>query len=67
MNIEKVDNMGRKGFVSYKYKDSDIEEMPAVMQSIWLCGYVNYIKNKVLCDDDIYKGENSGEDISLWS
>ena len=29
--------------------------------------YVDYIKNKVLCDDDIYKGENSDEDISLWS
>lgn len=31
------------------------------------CDYVDYIKNKVLCDDDIYKGENSDEDISSWS
>ena len=41
--------------------------MPNVTQPTWPCDYVDYIKNKVLCDDDIYKGENSDEDISSWS
>lgn len=59
--------MGRKIFVSYKYKDSDVKKLPDVMQPTWACDYVNYIKNNVLATDDIYKGENSDEDISCWS
>lgn len=58
--------MGRKVFVSYKYKDSNVRMISGVMQPTWPCDYVDYIKNKVLCDDDIYKGENSDEDISSW-
>lgn len=41
--------------------------MPNVTQPTWLCDYVDYIKNEVLSSDDIYKGENSNEDISSWS
>ena len=59
--------MGRKVFVSYKFKDNDVKTMPNVTQPTWPCDYVDYIKNKVLSDDDIYKGENSGEDISSWT
>lgn len=58
--------MGRKVFVSYKYKDNNVKMIPGVIQPTWPCDYVDYIKNKVLSSDDIYKGENSDEDISSW-
>ena len=58
--------MGRKVFVSYKYKDNDVKELPTAIQPTWPCDYVDYIKTHVLSDDDIYKGENSDEDISCW-
>lgn len=58
--------MGRKIFVSYKYKDSNVKMIPDVTQPTWPCDYVDYIKNRILRDDDIYKGENSDEDISSW-
>lgn len=56
--------MGRKIFVSYKYKDNNVQKMPDVIQPTWPCDYVNYIQNNVLSEDDIYKGEKSDEDIS---
>ena len=59
--------MGRKVFVSYKFKDNDVKKMPNVTQPTWPCDYVDYIKDNVLARDDIYKGENSDEDISSWS
>lgn len=59
--------MGHKIFVSYKYKDYDVKTMPGITQPTWPCDYVNYIKNNVLSEDDIYKGEDSDEDLSLWS
>lgn len=59
--------MGRKIFVSYKYKDNDVKKIPNVTQLTWPCDYVNYIKDNILSDDDIYKGEKSDEDISSWS
>ena len=59
--------MGRKVFVSYKYKDSNVKTIPNVTPPTWPCDYVDYIKNNVLSSDDIYKGENSDEDISSWS
>ena len=58
--------MGRKVFVSYKYKDYDVKIMPDVTQPTWPCDYVDYIQNKVLSSNDIYKGEKSDEDISDW-
>ena len=60
-------SMGRKVFVSYKYRDNDVKELPGVSQPTWPCDYVEYIKNHVLAEDDVYKGENSDEDISNWS
>lgn len=59
--------MGRKIFVSYKYKDNDIKEMANVIQPTWPCDYVDYIKDKIFSDDYIYKGEDSDEEISLWT
>lgn len=58
--------MGRKVFVSYKYKDSDVESLASATQPTWPCDYVDYIRDNILDDDDIYKGENSDEDISSW-
>ena len=40
--------MGRKVFVSYKYKDNDVKELPNVTQPTWPCDYVDYIRNNVL-------------------
>lgn len=51
--------LGRKIFVSYKYKDNDVKEIPNVTQPTWPCDYVNYIKDNILSDDDIYKGEKA--------
>ena len=59
--------MGRKIFVSYKYKDNDVKKIADVIQPTWPCDYVDYIQKRVLADDDIYKGEKSDEDISEWS
>ena len=59
--------MGRKVFVSYKYKDSDVESLASATQPTWPCDYVDYIRDNILDDDDIYKGENSDEDISSSS
>lgn len=59
--------MGRKVFVSYKFKDDNVKKLPNVVGPTWPCDYVDYIKDKVLSNDDIYKGENSDEDISMWS
>lgn len=58
--------MGRKIFVSYKYKDYDVKELTGIKPPTWPCDYVDYIKDNILADDDIYKGENSDEDISSW-
>lgn len=59
--------MGRKVFVSYKYKDYDVKMIPEATQPTWPCDYVDYIQKYVLSSDDIYKGEKSDEDISSWS
>lgn len=50
-------DLGRKVFVSYKYKDSNVKAISGVMQPTWPCDYVDYIKNKILSGDDVYKGE----------
>lgn len=44
-----------------------MKKIPNVTQPTWPCDYVNYIKDKILSDDDIYKGEESDKDISSWS
>lgn len=64
---ERGNIMGYKIFVSYKYKDEDVEKIDNVMPPTWPCDYVDLIKDEILSNDDIYKGENSDEDISAWS
>lgn len=59
--------MGRKIFVSYKHQDSDVKALPGVPYVTRPCDYVDYIKENVLSSDDIYKGENTDEDISYWN
>lgn len=59
--------MGRKVFISYKYKDSDVQTILRAPQPTWPCDYVDFIQSRVLSDADIYKGEKSDEDISNWS
>ena len=58
--------MGRKVFVSYKYTDYDVEALAGVTPPTWPCDYVNFIRDNVLQQDDIYKGEDSDDDLSLW-
>ncbi|NMA36619.1 MAG: hypothetical protein GX948_07220 [Clostridiaceae bacterium] len=59
--------MGHKVFISYKYEDYDVEILPSATQPTWPCDYVNYIRDCILSDDDICKGENTNEDLSSWS
>lgn len=57
--------MGYKIFVSYKYKDNDVERLPSVTEPVWPRHYVDYMQKNVLRGEDIYKGEKSNEDISM--
>lgn len=58
--------MGRKIFVSYKYKDSNVEELEDAVSPTWPNDYVSYIQEHIINDksDNIYKGEKSDEDLS---
>ena len=58
--------MGRKIFVSYKYKDNDVKSLNGY-SSTWPRHYVDYLKDNILSDDHIYKGEESDEDLSSYS
>ena len=55
--------IGGKIFVSYKYKDNHVKMMPNVTQPTCSCDYVDYIKDKVLCDDDI----SSWSEDAIWN
>lgn len=39
--------MGHKVFVSYKYRDNDVQPLPNVNQPTWSCDYVDYIKDEI--------------------
>lgn len=58
--------MGHKIFVSYKYKDTNVESLLTVCGTTAVHDYVDYIQDKIL-KHDVYKGEKSDEDISNWS
>ena len=53
--------MGRKIFVSNKYKDHDVKKMFGITESIGFWDYVVCIQKRVF-----YKGERRDEDISNW-
>lgn len=56
--------MGRKVFVSYKYKDNNVQNLSTTaFPPTWPCDYVDYISNQVL-RGNIYKGEAQDEDLS---
>lgn len=66
--------MGRKIFVSYKYKDTNVQALPGVTSYTWVHDYVDYLQKYVFDKtDNIYKGEKSDEDLSnesedyIWS
>lgn len=59
--------MERKVFVSYKYKDNDVQSLPTTQQPpTWPCDYVANIESYVL-KNHIYKGEKQDEDLSIYS
>ena len=40
--------MGRKVFVSYKYKDKDVKALPGVEPYTWVRDYVDYIEDHIV-------------------
>lgn len=61
--------MGKKIFVSYKYADTDVEELSG--HSLWnptkVRDYVDKIENYLDSTNHIYKGESDDEDLSYLS
>lgn len=64
--------MGRKIFVSYKYADDKVNNLERGKNST-VRDYVTEFEKKVKKQEDIYKGESDGEDLSklqdetIWS
>ena len=59
--------MARKVFVSYKYRDSNVQELSTTRTPpTWPCDYAAYIADYVLAGN-IYKGEGQDEDLSSYS
>lgn len=56
--------MGRKIFVSYKYKDTDVKALPGVTSFTWVRDYVDYIAEHLIEKGNVYKGEDITEDLS---
>ncbi len=61
--------MGKKIFVSYKYADNKVEKLPSKewFESTTPRDYVDEFERKLDKEDDIYKGESDGEDLSHLS
>jgi hypothetical protein len=57
------ENKGKKIFVSYKYADDQVENLNSDENST-VRDYVDEFEKKMDSSDDIYKGENDGEDLS---
>lgn len=61
--------MGKKIFVSYKYADQDVEQLPGHnwLNPTTVRDYVNKLENYFEYSDHIYKGESDNEDLSDYS
>ena len=62
--------MGKKIFISYKYKDNNVKNIlgPSIFLSCTVRDYVNVIEENLKDKTDhIYKGESDGEDLSQLS
>ena len=66
--------MGRKVFVSYKYKDMSVKALKEHSLVEYLDSgfsltrdYVDYLADKIELSDHIYKGEESNSDLSRYS
>ena len=63
--------MGRKIFVSYKYNDDNVKQLDdnynyILPKKTTARGYVDKLE-EIIGIDNIYKGENDGEDLSSLS
>lgn len=64
--IGEVDVLGKKIFVSYKYADTQVENLTSEEKST-VRDYVDEFEKKLDSSDNIYKGESDGEDLSNLS
>jgi hypothetical protein len=56
--------MGKAIFVSYKYSDAKVQALPGVWGATTARHYVDEIEKLLEAGDNIYKGEDDGEDLS---
>ena len=55
--------MGKKIFVSYKYSDSLVQNLPAKLYTT-ARDYVDKLDDLIEDEDHVYKGEHDDEDLS---
>lgn len=56
--------MGHKIFVSYKYKDRRVRQIPGITPYTWGRDYVDILENKINKEGHIYCGEKGDDDLS---
>lgn len=67
--------MGRKVFISYKYADTQVQDLNVYEDTFWgrqkiqttVRHYVNELSVILDNEDHIYKGENDGESLAVFS